>query len=64
VQREAKYVTISSEALKLPIVVKSDNIGAMFMGQNASTGVRTSHVDIRNNFIRESIQNGILNLSS
>jgi hypothetical protein len=31
--------------LEVPIVVKTDNIGALFMSQNASTGVRTRQVD-------------------
>ena len=30
----------------LPILVKTDNVGAMFMAQNASSGVRTRHVDV------------------
>jgi hypothetical protein len=27
--------------VKLPIIVKTDNVGAMFMAQNISSGVRT-----------------------
>jgi hypothetical protein len=57
---EAEYVAISEAAkeiklifyllkdigvdVQLPIVVKTDNIGAIFMSQNASTGVRTRHI--------------------
>jgi tartrate dehydratase beta subunit/fumarate hydratase class I family protein len=33
--------------VELPIIVKIDNVGAMFMAQNNSSGVRTRHVDTR-----------------
>jgi hypothetical protein len=73
---EAEYVAISEAVkeikflyfllrdigieVDLPIVVKTDNIGALFMSQNASTGVRTRHVDTRYHFIRENIEDGIV----
>jgi hypothetical protein len=41
--------------MELPIVVKADNIGAIFMSQNASIGVRTRQVDIRNH-----VEDGII----
>jgi hypothetical protein len=44
--------------VELPIVMKTDNIGAIFMAQNAWTGVRTRHVDTRYHFIRESVEKG------
>jgi hypothetical protein len=43
-------------------VVKTDNIGALFMSQNASTGVRTRHVDTRYHFIRENVEDGIIKI--
>jgi hypothetical protein len=62
---EAKYIVISEAVKKvkfiyyllsdlhikvnLPIVVKTDNIGAIFMSGNASTGFRTWHVDLSEN---------------
>jgi hypothetical protein len=45
--------------LELPIVVKSDNVGALFMILNSSTGVRSRHVDTRYHFIRENVEDGI-----
>jgi hypothetical protein len=42
--------------VELSIVVKSDNIGAMFMTQNASTGVHRRHVDTWHYFIREIVE--------
>jgi hypothetical protein len=38
--------------VKLPIIVKNDNVGAMFMAQNSSSGVRTRHVNTRYHFVR------------
>jgi hypothetical protein len=64
---EAEYVAISEAVkefkfmysllqdigfdVELPIVVKTDNIGALFMSQNASTGIHTCHVDTPYPFI-------------
>ena len=75
---EAEYVAISEAAkeikfifyllkdigvdVQLPIVVKTDNIGALFMSQNASTGVRTRHIDTRYHFIREIIDDGLIKI--
>ena len=75
---EAEYVAISEAAkeikfifyllkdigvdVQLPIVVKTDNIGAIFMSQNASTGVRTRHIDTRYHFIREIIDDGLIKI--
>jgi hypothetical protein len=33
--------------VELPIIVKTDNVGAIIMAQNSSSGVRTRHVDTR-----------------
>jgi hypothetical protein len=49
-------------ALDLPIVVKTDNIGALFMSQNSLTGVRTRHVDTRYHVMRENIEDGIIKM--
>jgi hypothetical protein len=46
--------------MTLPIVVKTDNIGALFMSQNSSTGVRSRHVNTRSHFIRENVDDGIV----
>jgi hypothetical protein len=69
---EAKYVAISEAVkelkfiyyllsdlhikVNLPIVVKTDNIGAIFMSENALTGFRTWHMDTRYHFTREFIE--------
>jgi len=75
---EAEYIAISEAVkevkfiyylltdihvkVKLPIVVKTDNVGAIFMSENASTGVRTRHVDTRYHFVREFIEDGFIKI--
>ena len=45
--------------VKLPIVVETDNVGAIL---NASTGVRTRHIDTRYHFVRECIEDGFIKI--
>jgi hypothetical protein len=75
---EAEYVAISEAVkelkfiyyllsdlhikINLPIVVKADNIGAIFMSENASTGFRTRQVDTRYHFIREFINDDFIKI--
>jgi hypothetical protein len=75
---EAKYVAISEAIkelkfiyyllidlhikVNLSIVVKKDNIGAIFMSKNASTVFRTRHVDTRYDFVREFIEGGFIKI--
>jgi hypothetical protein len=42
--------------VNLPIVVRLDNIGAIFMAENASSGVYTRHIDTRNHFIKSTLR--------
>ena len=42
--------------------MKTDIIGAMFMAQNSSSGVRTRHVDTRYHYIRENVEDGIIKI--
>jgi hypothetical protein len=55
------FCDISIE-VKLPIIVKTDNFGAMFMAQNSSSGVRTRHVDTWYHFDRENLDDGIIKI--
>ena len=73
---EAEYMAISEVAteilyvagilqflgipLKYPITVNVDNIGAVYLAKNATTGNRTKHIDTRYHFVREYIEDGIL----
>ena len=73
---EAEYMAISEVAteilyvagilkflgirLQYPIIVNVDNIGAVYLSKNATTGNRTKHIDTRYHFVREYIEDGIL----
>jgi len=39
--------------MKLPIVVSCNNVGAIFMAKNLSSGVGTKYVNTRYHFIKE-----------
>jgi hypothetical protein len=62
--KEIKFVhqLLTSMGIKLdsPIVVRVDNVGAIFMGENISISQRTKHVDVRAKFVTEMIVEGIL----
>ena len=45
-----------------PIKVNVDNIGAIYLSKNATTGNLTKHVDTRYHFVREYIKNGIVEI--
>ena len=73
---EAEYVAISEVAMEIlyvagilqflgvpltyPITVNVDNIGAVYLSKNATTGSRTKHIDTRYHFVREYIEDGIV----
>ena len=48
--------------IKLPIITRVDNIGAIFLGNNSSVGQRTKHIDIRSHFVREYIEDDVIKL--
>jgi hypothetical protein len=48
--------------VNLPITVKTDNVGAMFMTQKASSGVRTCHIDTCYDYVKENWEGGIINI--
>ena len=46
--------------VQLPIVVKVDNIGAIFMSENTTTTGRTKHIDLRMRFVGEFCEEGFI----
>jgi hypothetical protein len=50
--------------VKLPIVVRCDNVGAIFMAENSSSGIRTRHIDTRYHFVCEHVKDGLINIVS
>jgi hypothetical protein len=77
---EAKYVATSEAvkdirfvhyflvslgiSVKLPIILRTDNIGAIFMAENPSSGVRTRHIHTRYYFVREHVEDGFIKIIS
>jgi hypothetical protein len=48
--------------VKLPIVVGCDNVGAIFMAENSSSGIRTRHIDTRYHFVREHVEDRLIKI--
>ena len=75
---EAEYVALSEAAkeikfvyqllqsigieIELPITVRVDNIGAIFMSENTSTSGQTKHVDVRYRYVNEMVLDGFLKI--
>ena len=66
VAKEIKFIyqllqSISIE-IELPITVRVNNIGAIFMSENTSTSGRTKHLDVRYRYINEMVLDGFLKI--
>ena len=48
--------------VQLPVIIRVDNMGAIFMSENPSATSRTRHVDTRYHFVREFIEDGFLSI--
>jgi hypothetical protein len=48
--------------VELPIIIRVDNVGTIFLGNNFSVGQRKKHIDIRTHFVRKNIEDDILKL--
>ena len=49
--------------VNLPMMVYTDNIGAIYMTKNWTTSGRTKHIDTRYHFIREMVRDNILSVN-
>jgi hypothetical protein len=63
---EVKFIfqrlkTMGIEAEK-PAKVDVDNVGSIFLSKNKTSGERRKHIDLKYNFIREQIQNGLIDV--
>ena len=45
-----------------PVVVRVDNMGAIFIANNEGMGQRTKHIDMKHHFVREHVEDGILKI--
>jgi hypothetical protein len=48
--------------VRLPIIVRVDNVGAIFMSENVSASSRTKHIDIRYHFVREFVEDKFIKI--
>jgi hypothetical protein len=64
--KDVKFVAMILEAIGIeiesPIIMYCDNVGAIFMAENATATARTKHVDARYNFVREYVESGFLKI--
>jgi len=49
-------------AVDTPVIVNEDNAGALFLAKNHSLGQRTKHIDIKYHYVRDLIENGIIEI--
>ena len=63
---EVLYVKMMLEFLgmkmRLPITVHVDNLGAIYLSNSAGTSNRTKHIDTHYHFVREYIEDGIIQI--
>ena len=48
--------------VRLPIIVRVDNVGAIFLSGNINTASRSKHIDIRTNYVNEYVEDGVLKI--
>jgi hypothetical protein len=64
--KEIKFIVMILKAIEveveMPITVKVDNVGAIFMAENVSANSRTKHVDTRYHFIRDFVEDGVIKI--
>ena len=44
----------------MPVIVRVDNLGAIFMSDNISVSKRTKHVDVRYRFVQQIVMEGFI----
>jgi hypothetical protein len=47
---------------EIPITVRCDNGGAIFMAENLSSDVYSYHIDMRYHFVRKHVEDGFINI--
>ena len=48
--------------VKYPVMVRVDNVGAIFMASNIMTTSHTKHVDIQYKYVNEYVEDGIVKI--
>lgn len=66
VAKELLFIKQTIESMgiqvQLPIKIKTDNVGAIYLSNNYTTSQRTKHIDIRTHFVRQHIEDGIFKI--
>ena len=64
--KEVMFVSQLLTGMKIqvqyPIIVRVDNVGAIFMAKNVTTTSRTKHVDVRYKYVNEFVEDGIVKI--
>jgi hypothetical protein len=64
--KDVKYISMVLRSLgievELPITMYCDNVGAIFMMENASATSRTKHVDAQYHYVREFVETGFIKI--
>jgi hypothetical protein len=64
--KEIKFAVYVIESMgikvKLPVVIRVDNVGAIYMAENAAVSQRTKHVDLRTKFLTQYIEDGFIKI--
>jgi hypothetical protein len=60
--KEVKFVAQVMESMQIevnyPIIVRVDNVGAIFLTENSTTSQRTKHIDVKYHYVRQYVENG------
>ncbi len=64
--KEVKFVVQVLQSIgievELPVVVRVDNVGAIFIAENVTTSQRTKHIDVRYHYVREFVEDGFVKI--
>ena len=67
VAKELLFIKQTIESMgiqvQLPIKIKTDNVGAIYLSNNYTTSQRTKHIDVRTHFVRQHIEDGIFKIA-
>jgi hypothetical protein len=55
-----QVVDLMGYKISFPIMIKVDNVGAIYLANTHTTRQQTKQIDIRQHFVREFIEDGIL----
>jgi hypothetical protein len=58
----AQILLMMDVLVQLPIVVRVDNVGAIFMSESHIMTGKMKHIDIRHNFVRQYVDEGFLKI--